>query len=285
VPRIVIVPLISFLAFGCGGSLDPVGNGPPDAGAEAEAEAGSESGTDTGADANEAGSAESSVEGGDASEVGPTECPAPVHVATAEQLEAAVQAVEWGMRELLPNGKNATGDLIFDADVELDSARVTVPDCSFRCSGLDLHLANGTCLEMSNDDAGTGARCTRFRVTSGASFRILKVSLLGGFFGATRPSLLTLPPCNAPCTTDQRSCARLHVCMPAVPSRVGGSPLDVEIRSAQGSYCSTCLGQTAAQCACFTFDGPKAEGTPCFYDTSDDTGESGTCHAGRCSRD
>jgi hypothetical protein len=301
VPRVFATWVLA-VAMGCGGDrTDPAqpDAAQPEASTEAgeQGEAGSEPGAETGSPTEAGDEDRSSSEGGDANEigpdandVGPVECRAPVHVATSAELEAAVEALDWGMRQLSSSGKNLSGDLIFDADVELVASRVTLPTCgAISCTPLDIHLgdANGTCLETTEaSDAGPGPACTRFRVSSGASFRILEVNLLGGFFGAQRPTLLTLPTCKAPCAADQRSCPSYNVCMPAVePNIFPGGELGREMRSAQGSYCATCLGQTRAQCACFTFDGPKPEGTPCSYDTSDDTAEIGFCRAGRCTRD
>jgi hypothetical protein len=288
VPRSLLALSVLFLlALGCGGKQDDPGNvgqGDPEAGTEAgQPETGGEPDADAGIPSSEAGDT--------APEVGPVECPAATHISTAAELETAVEALQWGMRQLLPTGKNLSVDLVFDAEVELATTGLTLPMCNFRgCSAIDVQFGagNGTCLETTNVDAGFGSSapfCTRFRVASGASFRILKVSLMGGFFGAERPTLLPLPLCKAPCATAQRECANLQVCMPAVDKPHAGSELDTELGNAQGSYCGTCLGQSAAQCACFAFDGPKPEGTACYYDTSDDTSESGSCHAGRCSRD
>ena len=154
-----------------------------------------------------------------------------------------IEPLALGFRTVQADGKNLSSDLLFDADVELDAAQFTLPDCgNATCPPLDIELGSdaGTCIESLTADGGSGGTtCARFGVHAGASLRVLKVLLGGGFFSSpASPTLLAVASCNVPCSGGQRRCAAIQVCMGPTPPTL---PIDPPV---SGVYCSTCLGES-----------------------------------------
>ena len=50
----------------------------------------------------------------------------------------------------------------------------------------------------------------------------------------------------------------------------------------KSAFCTLCEGKANDVCACRTGCTTNDDGASCGYDTSEDTGRSGTCSAGKC---
>jgi hypothetical protein len=247
---------------------------------------------DTGSPADPDGSAEAANPTGAVPPDDHPACGAAKHVSTAADVQAIVDAVSWGARELRTDGANLSTDLVFDADVTLDTQVLSVPgtcdptpgDCS---SPIDLRIAStyGTCATTvpASADAGLGAsRCSSFTFKAGAALRILKVQL--SYFGSgVTPAMIDVPACSAPCAPTERRCAALQVCMTdAPPQNPMVDIVNTVVSQARGQYCTTCLGEPAATCACFSFEGSLPQGQACSYPVNDDVNAVGSCQASRC---
>lgn len=174
-----------------------------------------------------------------------------------------------------------TGDLEVTARMELDTGEYLGPaNCHQNVSGTSCigpvfvirpEVSGAKFLESTN--GGESEARTKIELQPG-KYRLQAKMLWGHPSLILEAQIVIWPSCNAdcpegslPCKTDQRCYYR--------SSYAGYEDLE---------YCLSCLRRPSEECACWTIDGPRADGWNCEWSvgTCGDIGGIGKCEAGVC---
>lgn len=211
---------------------------------------------------------------------------APIDVATASALEPHIRNLT---EALLRSNNSSAGaalrpspDLRVTSDVELDIQ-------AFRTNGSQCERMNGPrpgceetwafsgektlgwqpvapaqALPLIDGVACKDAGCARITIKAGTVLRFQRAQEINVFAGNYRHFVRVVRPCAAACSADELPCSTSSTCIDA------------------SAFCALCEGKALDACACQAGCETKADGAACSYVTSDDTGETGTCRAGKC---
>jgi hypothetical protein len=106
--------------------------------------------------------------------------------------------------------------------------------------------------------------CTKIEIAQGTVIRFARATTPNGFGNSFPHFIRVTRACAAPCAADEIRCAASTTCIKVT------------------SFCSICEGRSNEVCACRKSCTVDGDGAACYYDTSDDTGASGTCKGGTC---
>ena len=190
-------------------------------------------------------------------------------VGSASALKKKIDALSWRGAGRSLAGSSISADVTFTRDVVLDAAAFPLGDCNNRVCGdtrVELTGAAGSCVGVKGQAATSPQRCKKVKLKKGDVVRIAKVSTFeaSGGNAVEFPRLVLEQRCATPCPSGAYRCAATNECL------------------AEADYCSACLGQGEAVCACYGIPKDRPEKWQCTFRDTDGATSVGHCTAGRC---
>jgi hypothetical protein len=199
-------------------------------------------------------------------------CKPPTAVQSEADLIAALNALPWqGIGPYSSKVLQVSDDFQFTTEVTLDAAKVAVPSSCMNASDcrhevafqLPNNLAGATC--KTKVSAGVIEACKVIAIKSTTvRFRANFIDTHPSQYNFV-PLIRIVPECNAPCAQGEIRCLATNTCWASFLS-----------------YCKLCLAKDNQACPCLTEQGPKAEGTSCYFMVSGDVVCEGECKDGVC---
>jgi len=197
-----------------------------------------------------------------------TSCAEPVTVNSKAALIQTINAMGWGGMSSYSSGILAVSDDIqVTGTLTLTSGDVALPpNCdagvSYCRQEVLFDVQDGVTGVTIGGEQGAGGWTSVTFADAVVRFRLVVVDTHPSQYIAT-PVLLILASCESDCASG-RKCPGDHVCYN------------------ESEYCRYCDAKTKEACACFTFDGPEADDSDCFFAVSGDVMCQGKCQDGVC---